>query len=210
MAATQVRVLPQPIFRWARQAALMGTLRYLGTERVCRTPHEGVLADPPADGAVMRASSEVGKEPSVYRPLREGRLQVRFAGCPDSRAWIKDVCGSRTRPEWSPEHKVWLVARTHLHTMVSGLLERFGLPVHVFVEFRADEHFEPTNQDVTGSECTCSCPGAHHETAVSCSSRSGWVQVGAATTIHHGDGVRRHFVAYPRSRLESRNGITRR
>jgi hypothetical protein len=177
---------PQLFFRWAGQDALMSS-----------------------DGAVLRTSSDGCKEPSVYRPLREGRLQVRFVGCPDSRAWIKDICGSRTRPEWSSERRGWLVARAHLYAIVNGLLVRFELPVHVFVEFRANEHCGQKCQGALDGECTCPCLGVHHGTAVSGGSRSGWVQVGAATMIHHGEGIRRHLVAYP-GLSPSLNGITRR
>jgi hypothetical protein len=131
------------------------------------------------------------KEPSVYRPLRESRLQVRFADCPDNHAWIKDVCGPRTRPEWNSHHRVWLIARPRLHAIVRGLLERFELPVHVFAEFRTTEQCDHTYQNATDQrgECTCPCLGARHGTAHHNGSCPQWVQVGTVTSIYHGDGI---------------------
>ena len=136
------------------------------------------------------------KEPSVYRPLRENRLQVRFADCPDNHAWIKVVCGPRTRLEWNPHHRVWLIARPRLHAIVRGLLERFELPVHVFAEFRTTQQCDHTCQNAAYQECTCPCLGARHGTAHHNGSCPQWAQVGTATSIHHGDGIRRHLLAH--------------
>lgn len=56
----------------------------------------------------------------VLRPTPRGdgtpgghRVQVVMPYAPGHRAWLRDVCGATTRPEWDRRRRAWLVARPH-------------------------------------------------------------------------------------------------
>ncbi|MGW7296072.1 hypothetical protein ACWGIB_27265 [Streptomyces xiamenensis] len=67
----------------------------------------------------------------------------------------------RTRPEWNTTAKRWEIARPHLKTVVSALIDRFE-EADVYLEFSTTERCDKRCEEAVGDDCTCSCMGENH------------------------------------------------
>lgn len=99
--------------------------------------------------------------PCIYRLLGAERLKVSLPYDPRNRAWIHSVIGDRARPDYSRQHRHWLIARTHFTTLVDALLDRHGR-VDVLAEYTTTEVCDTRCQTATGPECQCACLGNNH------------------------------------------------
>src|SRR5260370_24251603 len=96
------------------------------------------------------------------RKRAEGRLHVILPWRPcGSRAFLKSVCGLRTRPEWDGQAKRWMVARAHFLPLIEALKSRFGR-VRVVTAHCDAERCDVRCQKAEGAECRCSCGGQDH------------------------------------------------
>lgn len=127
-----------------------------------------------------------GSMPLLERPI-EGRIFVQMPYRKDNRAWIKDVCGDRTRPEWVKTEQHWEIARAHSMILLHALLDRFGR-VEFCREYRPMERCTETCLKARRDECTCSCLGEHHGSgALGGGWMSGLKQVGDYAVVAYGN-----------------------
>jgi hypothetical protein len=120
--------------------------------------------------------------PELYRGLarEHARLILELPYANDNRWWIKDVCGSYTRPEFNRKDKVWEVARSHYWTLIEACVERYGI-VTVVEDYALQEKCTRSCTNArpeSVNECTCVCGGDHHGMDRGGSLRDGWIEVG--------------------------------
>lgn len=97
-----------------------------------------------------------GKRGLIYLPWR-GSRRANFD-------WLKDVCGSRTRPEYDRDAKCFLVARQHTDHVIKALLGEYG---SVQVQQYGHQKIACIQQcwdanPSTHLDCECSCAGYNH------------------------------------------------
>lgn len=125
----------------------------------------------------------------VARPV-EGRVAIKMPYARNNRAWLKDVLGSRIRPEWDKENRCWWVARNHFGAVVEAMRDRLGR-IDVYVDFRGVERCDTRCKNARSRECDCQCLGKHHgEGGIT----YGWKLVGDTTEVRSTGVTRRHFV----------------
>lgn len=129
----------------------------------------------------------------VYRSHGRDRLWVRMPYASGNRAWIHEICGSRTRPEWEAQPtSAWRIARPHFRRVVDALVERFG-EVDVYVDISARDRCDTRCRDAEGDDCSCSCLGDNHGGAAYWKN---WIEVGETTLVEREPHVhRRHWIA---------------
>ncbi|MGS2615154.1 hypothetical protein ACVCAH_11605 [Micromonospora sp. LZ34] len=123
--------------------------------------------------------------PHIYRPLYPDRLRLLLPYDPRNRAWLHEELGWRIRPDYSKQHRRWLIARNHFTVLVDALLDRFG-QVDATIEFSTTQKCDTRCREATGDDCECSCLGEHHGGGL----WDGWIQVGETTLIAPGRQVR--------------------
>lgn len=125
----------------------------------------------------------------VWRPV-EGRLVIKMPFADDNRQWLKNVLGSRIRPEWNGETKRWEIARAHFGPVIEALANRLG-KIDVYMDFRQVERCDTRCRKARSRECTCSCLGEHHGQGVT----FGWKVVSDNHTMVQSSGtLRRHIL----------------
>lgn len=125
----------------------------------------------------------------VWRPAPAGRrIVIRLPYAEGHRFWLRDVCGSGTRPDFDPVRKVWLVARPHFRRVVDALALRYGV-VDVYVDHTVRSACGKLCRDATGDDCTCSCLGDNHG---SWTWRREWRRVDDHWLIRN-EKMRRHY-----------------
>ncbi|QKV74554.1 hypothetical protein [Amycolatopsis sp. Hca4] len=97
---------------------------------------------------------------SVLRP-RDGRVQVTMPYSAGNRSWIREICGSRTRPVWNKAERRWEIARAHFRFIAEALADRFGA-CDVYLDIATRTVCTAACRDARGEECDCSCEGRNH------------------------------------------------
>lgn len=103
----------------------------------------------------------------ILKPGERASIDLPWRG--DSRAnyeWLKAVCGSRTRPQYDPATKRFLVARVHAQHVLDALVEEYERVLVAQFGHTATtcvEHCWNANPD-TAIECECGCAGTNHGT----------------------------------------------
>lgn len=86
-----------------------------------------------------------------------------------SRSWIKEACGSGTRPEWVrgkpvtmlPTDSHWEIARSHLNRVIEGALKRYETVI-VYRMVASQVRCDLRCVEARGHDCVCSCGGRNH------------------------------------------------
>lgn len=118
---------------------------------------------------------------------------MRMPYAPGNRAWIREMCGEMTRPDWDGVEKVWKISRPHLWYLADGMADRFGV-VDIFIDSRPLSRCDLRCIEAKGDECECQCNGRNHGGLVS--HLTTWTEVGETTLVENGEIVRRHFRKY--------------
>lgn len=105
-------------------------------------------------------------KPSVIlRPRERASIHLPWRGSPGANyAWLREVCGERTRPEYDREAKRFLVARAHTRYVLDAMVEEYGeVSVQQFgyAATTCVEACWEANRDTT-LECVCGCAGVNH------------------------------------------------
>jgi hypothetical protein len=131
----------------------------------------------------------------------QGRIALRTPWSVDNRLWIRDLCGSQTRPEWVRtdempyfgERGYWRIARSHQEVVITGCVQRFGT-VTVARQTSPLQKCDVRCVDATGSDCVCSCGGMNHR-----GGEGSYAHVGATTLLRRNSSIWRvtRFLDHP-------------
>lgn len=129
---------------------------------ISEAPREVVVAEG-RESVASRGASKVhfsrSQVVSVLRP-RNGRLRITMPYSPWNRAWLKEICGARTRPLWTGKH--WEVARVHFRAVAEALAEKFG-EADAYLDVVTRTLCTDACRDARGTECDCVCEGRNHQ-----------------------------------------------
>lgn len=97
-----------------------------------------------------------GKRASIWLPYRDGPS--------GNFRWLKDVCGTRTRPEYNQQTKQFEIAREHTQHVIDALVVEYGRVSVTQYGYARTTCVEAcwTADPRTVAACVCGCAGANH------------------------------------------------
>jgi hypothetical protein len=130
---------------------------------------------------LIRSAKEGRGEPVVVRMMDERRLRLYIGyNSGENRRLLKEICGRRTRPEWTGT--CWLVARVHLDRLIDVLSDEYS-ELWLVREHNPAEKCAPACRRAVGHHCGCACEGRNH----GIDDARGWKDISETFSIrHHG------------------------
>ena len=103
----------------------------------------------------------------TLRPGERASIRLPWRGSPGANyEWLKEVCGSRTRPEYDTASKSFRVARPHAQHVLDALVAEYGKVILGQYGDAATTCVEQcwNAKPENAIDCVCGCAGTNHGT----------------------------------------------
>lgn len=101
----------------------------------------------------------------ILKPGKRASIALPWRGSPSANfEWLKQVCGTRTRPAYDRKSKRFLVARNHTKHVLDALVAEYGaveVTQYGNAKTTCVEQCWDARPD-TVTDCECACAGANH------------------------------------------------